>query len=390
MVPRPAAGHGARRRRGRRPPHALRHLPAPHVARRAAAAAQRAQGRHEPDRPAPRAARLRRACSSSNVYRYGDRHRVKSGITGWAQVHGLRGKTSLTDRVEWDNFYIENWSLWLDVKILLMTVWAVLTLLRAGRIAPDIPRSWWLGGGIPRKRRRGAPMQARAGVRLPPDRRRKKRPTSRSRAHLSAGSTVERRQRMKRFLLLLAAATAALAVVLPATAGAATFRGVVIAKDAARKALVTASSDGTVRTVRLHASFKRFRVGSTRRRPRREAAGRHLLRGGGQSASARPRHARARRRSSSQLGARLVISAGGSVFALRLARQAGRRRGLGLSRATRSTATSDFKGGRLEARNRRRRQGRPRRPARARGHLPRHRRRRARSSSRSSTAAACS
>ena len=60
-----------------------------------------------------------------NVYRYGDRHRVKSGITGWAQVHGLRGKTSISDRVEWDNFYIENWSLWLDVKILLMTVLAV-------------------------------------------------------------------------------------------------------------------------------------------------------------------------------------------------------------------------------------------------------------------------
>ena len=60
-----------------------------------------------------------------NVYRYNDRHRVKSGITGWAQVHGLRGKTSLSDRVEWDNYYIENWSLWLDVKIMLMTVWAV-------------------------------------------------------------------------------------------------------------------------------------------------------------------------------------------------------------------------------------------------------------------------
>ena len=60
-----------------------------------------------------------------NVHRYNDRHRVKSGITGWAQVHGLRGKTSLSDRVEWDNYYIENWSLWLDVKILLMTVWAV-------------------------------------------------------------------------------------------------------------------------------------------------------------------------------------------------------------------------------------------------------------------------
>jgi exopolysaccharide biosynthesis polyprenyl glycosylphosphotransferase len=60
------------------------------------------------------------------VYRYADRHRVKSGITGWAQVNGLRGKTSLADRVEWDNYYIENWSLWLDVKILLLTLRAVI------------------------------------------------------------------------------------------------------------------------------------------------------------------------------------------------------------------------------------------------------------------------
>ena len=57
-----------------------------------------------------------------NVYRYGERLRVKSGITGWAQVHGLRGQTSLSDRVEWDNYYIENWSFWLDVKIMLLTV----------------------------------------------------------------------------------------------------------------------------------------------------------------------------------------------------------------------------------------------------------------------------
>ncbi len=57
--------------------------------------------------------------------RYTDRHRVKSGITGWAQVHGLRGQTSLADRVEWDNFYIENWSLWLDFKILVLTIGAV-------------------------------------------------------------------------------------------------------------------------------------------------------------------------------------------------------------------------------------------------------------------------
>jgi lipopolysaccharide/colanic/teichoic acid biosynthesis glycosyltransferase len=56
-----------------------------------------------------------------DVHRYGERHRVKAGITGWAQVNGLRGKTSLADRVEWDNYYIDNWSLWLDLKIALAT-----------------------------------------------------------------------------------------------------------------------------------------------------------------------------------------------------------------------------------------------------------------------------
>jgi exopolysaccharide biosynthesis polyprenyl glycosylphosphotransferase len=56
------------------------------------------------------------------LYRYGDRHRVKSGLTGWAQVNGLRGKTDLRDRTEWDNHYIEHWSLWLDLKIVFMTL----------------------------------------------------------------------------------------------------------------------------------------------------------------------------------------------------------------------------------------------------------------------------
>ena len=65
------------------------------------------------------------ALVAGHVYRYGDRHRVKSGLTGWAQVHGLRGQTSLHDRVEWDNYYIENWSAWLDLKILFMTIPAV-------------------------------------------------------------------------------------------------------------------------------------------------------------------------------------------------------------------------------------------------------------------------
>ncbi len=58
----------------------------------------------------------------SRIERYDDRHRVKSGITGWAQVCGLRGKTSLRDRVEWDNYYIANWSLALDFRILVMTL----------------------------------------------------------------------------------------------------------------------------------------------------------------------------------------------------------------------------------------------------------------------------
>ncbi len=61
----------------------------------------------------------------NDVARYGDRHRVKSGITGWAQVHGLRGQTSLAERVEWDNYYIAHWSLGLDVKILLLTLVAL-------------------------------------------------------------------------------------------------------------------------------------------------------------------------------------------------------------------------------------------------------------------------
>ena len=56
------------------------------------------------------------------IVRYSDRHRVKSGLTGWAQVNGLRGETSLDDRIEWDNFYIENWSIWLDLRILLRTL----------------------------------------------------------------------------------------------------------------------------------------------------------------------------------------------------------------------------------------------------------------------------
>ncbi|HEX7181946.1 MAG TPA: undecaprenyl-phosphate glucose phosphotransferase [Thermoanaerobaculia bacterium] len=56
------------------------------------------------------------------IPRYMLRHRVKSGITGWAQVHGWRGNTSIKKRIQYDLYYIQNWSLSLDFKILWMTL----------------------------------------------------------------------------------------------------------------------------------------------------------------------------------------------------------------------------------------------------------------------------
>jgi putative colanic acid biosysnthesis UDP-glucose lipid carrier transferase len=53
---------------------------------------------------------------------YMKKHLVKAGLTGWAQVHGWRGNTCLHTRIEHDLYYIENWSLWLDIKIIIMTV----------------------------------------------------------------------------------------------------------------------------------------------------------------------------------------------------------------------------------------------------------------------------
>lgn len=50
------------------------------------------------------------------------RHKVKSGLTGWAQVNGLRGNTSLEKRIQFDLEYIERWSLWLDLKIIALTL----------------------------------------------------------------------------------------------------------------------------------------------------------------------------------------------------------------------------------------------------------------------------
>lgn len=54
------------------------------------------------------------------------RHKVKSGMTGWAQVHGWRGDTSLHERIEHDIYYIQNWSLGLDLQILVMTLWSTI------------------------------------------------------------------------------------------------------------------------------------------------------------------------------------------------------------------------------------------------------------------------
>ena len=54
---------------------------------------------------------------------YFRRHKVKSGLTGWAQVNGLKGDTSVKERVKYDIYYIEKWSLWFDLKIILRTFW---------------------------------------------------------------------------------------------------------------------------------------------------------------------------------------------------------------------------------------------------------------------------
>jgi exopolysaccharide biosynthesis polyprenyl glycosylphosphotransferase len=58
----------------------------------------------------------------ARIPRYMERHREKAGMTGWAQVNGLRGDTSIAERTSYDLWYVENWSVWLDLQIIIRTV----------------------------------------------------------------------------------------------------------------------------------------------------------------------------------------------------------------------------------------------------------------------------
>ena len=60
-----------------------------------------------------------------SIPRYMERHHEKAGLTGWAQVNGLRGDTSIEERTKYDLWYIENWSIWLDFKIMIRTAFKV-------------------------------------------------------------------------------------------------------------------------------------------------------------------------------------------------------------------------------------------------------------------------
>jgi lipopolysaccharide/colanic/teichoic acid biosynthesis glycosyltransferase len=73
------------------------------------------------------------------VPRYMDRHNEKAGVTGWAQVNGLRGDTSVSERTKYDLWYSENWSILLDTKILLRTIWQIFQPGRKKELAQDLP-----------------------------------------------------------------------------------------------------------------------------------------------------------------------------------------------------------------------------------------------------------
>jgi len=87
----------------------------------------------------------------SEVLRYDDRHRVPTGLTGLAQVHGLRGDTPIRERVRFDNHYIESWSLMSDVRIILQTIFSVIR----SAIRPSVVES---GTGLDAGSKKSAPV----------------------------------------------------------------------------------------------------------------------------------------------------------------------------------------------------------------------------------------
>jgi lipopolysaccharide/colanic/teichoic acid biosynthesis glycosyltransferase len=87
---------------------------------------------------------------------YGDRERMRAGMTGWAQVHGLNGDTSIRDRVRFDNSYIDYWSFWFDLVILARTVPALVG--GAFHLSPRTPAARAVHSGVPQAARaRGRP-----------------------------------------------------------------------------------------------------------------------------------------------------------------------------------------------------------------------------------------
>jgi hypothetical protein len=155
---------------------------------------------------------------------------------------------------------------------------------------------------------------------------------------------------MKRILLLAAAGIAALAFALPATAGTVTFRGVVVAKDSARKSIVTVSRNGAVRTIRARRALLRVRVG------RLVAVQAASLPDGTFAASrirplGRAGRAHFRATVAAVKGATLALSAGGSVFALRVrGGKTGSATGGGFRPGDRIETDASVRGGSLQAR----------------------------------------
>lgn len=75
------------------------------------------------------------------VPHYMDRHKEKGGMTGWAQVNGLRGDTSISERTKYDLWYSEHWSILLDLKIVLRTIWQILERESKSATRPEVPSS---------------------------------------------------------------------------------------------------------------------------------------------------------------------------------------------------------------------------------------------------------